>query len=392
VNTAPARSLVMDRRAVALLAAGHLCTDLNQGAMPALLPFFVAARGLSYAQAAGLILAATVGSSIVQPIFGQYADQFSAAWLMPVGILLAGVGLALTGVAGQYWMMAGVLVLSGLGVAAFHPEAARSMNAAAGARKATGMSFFSVGGSAGFTLGPLLATGVAVAFGVRGTLLLALPAVIMAAVLAFQLGKLPRPSVARPQTAAAGGQREEWRHFSRLSVAVVVRSVVFVGMNTFLPLYWVNRLHQPPGSGGLVLSLLLACSLLGSLMGGWLADRYSFRRLGLLTSLALVPLLLLFVRIENSWLAALLLLPIGFLFQAPSSGLIVFAQELLPSHIGVASGVTIGLSVSAGGMVAPLLGWLADHFGLESALASLAVLPLLVAAVIWTLPRQATQP
>jgi FSR family fosmidomycin resistance protein-like MFS transporter len=379
----------MDRRAVALLAAGHLCTDLNQGAMPALLPFFVAAHGLSYAEAAGLVLAATVGSSVVQPVFGQYADRFSAAWLMPVGILLAGLGLALSGVAGQYWMTAGVLVLSGLGVAAFHPEAARTMNSAAGARKATGMSFFSVGGSAGFTLGPLVATGAAVAFGVRGTLLLAVPAVIMATVLAYQLGKLPRPSVASPQAGSAKvSQRAEWRHFSRLSVAVVLRSVVFVGLNTFLPLYWVNHLHQPAGSGGLVLSLLLACGLLGALAGGWLADRHSFRRLGLLASLALAPLLLLFVRIENSWLAALLLLPIGFLFQAPNSGVIVFAQELLPNHIGVASGVTIGLTVSAGGLIAPLLGWLADHFGIETALASLALLPLIVAAIIWTLPRQ----
>jgi MFS transporter, FSR family, fosmidomycin resistance protein len=394
VSAAPARSLLMDRRTVALLAAGHLSADLNQGAMPALLPFFVAAQGLSYAQAAGLIFAATVGSSIVQPLFGQYADRFPAAWLMPAGILLAGVGLALTGLASQYWLMVGLLMLSGLGVAAFHPEAARTMNAATGARKATGMGFFSVGGSAGFALGPLLATGAAVAFGVRGTVLLAVPAVIMAAVLAYQLGTLPRLGVAPPPAAAAaaGGQREEWGHFSRLTIAVIARSVVFVGLNTFLPLYWVNRLRQPEGSGGLVLSLLLACGLLGSLIGGWLADRHSFRRLGLLASLALAPLLLLFVLIQNSWLAGLLLLPIGILVQAPSSGIIVVAQELLPSHIGVASGVTIGLSVSAGGIVAPGLGWLADHYSLEAALASLAVLPLIVAAMIWTLPRQTRQP
>ncbi len=171
------------RGVIALLSAGHLFTDLNQGAMPALLPFLVAEYHLSYQQAAGLVFAATVLSSVMQPLFGQYADRAPAAWLMPAGILLAGLALSLVGVARDYWLMAGVLMLSGLGVAAFHPEAARSMNAAAGPRKATSMSVFSIGGSTGFALGPLLATGLMLAYGVRGALLLAVPAAAMAVVL-----------------------------------------------------------------------------------------------------------------------------------------------------------------------------------------------------------------
>jgi MFS family permease len=143
----------MDRRATLLLSAGHLATDMNQGALPALLPFLVTEYRLSYQQAAGLVFAATFASSIVQPLFGRYADRFPAAWLMPVGILAAGTGLALTGAVHNYWLMAVVLALSGLGVTAFHPEAARSMNAAAGLRKATGMSVFSIGGTAGHSGG-----------------------------------------------------------------------------------------------------------------------------------------------------------------------------------------------------------------------------------------------
>src|SRR5262249_49749163 len=160
--------------------------DLNQGAMPAMLPFLVGEYHLSYQQAAGLVFAATVMSSVMQPLFGQYADRAAAAWLIPSGILLAGVGLSAVGLAHDYWLMGLVLMLSGLGVAAFHPEAARAMNAAAGPRKATSMSVFSIGGTAGFALGPLLATGLMLAFGVRGSLLLAAPAAAMAIVVASQ--------------------------------------------------------------------------------------------------------------------------------------------------------------------------------------------------------------
>src|SRR6185503_9086525 len=149
---------------------------------------------------------------------------------MPVGVLLAGLGMALTGAAGNYWLMAGVLMLSGLGVAAFHPEAARSMNAAAGERKATGMSVFSMGGSGGFALGPLLATALMLNFGVRGSLLLALPAAGMALVLFNQLRRLPALRVAaRPHLAETGasGPRDAWAPFSRLIAAVIFRSIIF---------------------------------------------------------------------------------------------------------------------------------------------------------------------
>ncbi len=385
---------MIDRRATLLLSAGHLFTDLNQGAMPALLPFFVAEYGLTYQQAAGLVFAATFASSVVQPLFGRYADRFSAAWLMPVGILAAGFGLALTGVVTDYWLMAAVLMLSGLGVAAFHPEAARSMNAAAGERKATGMSFFSMGGTAGFAVGPLLATALMLAFGVRGAVLLALPALGMAGVLFTQLRALPRLRLSRPRAVgeAAGAPEaiDAWRHFGVLSAAIISRSVLFFGFNTFLPLYWIDSLGQSPAAGGTILSLWLGCGVIGTLLGGRLADRYGARRVGLMTSLVLVPLVVVFVMVRQPLLAGALIVLMSILLAAPGSGLMVLGQGYLPNHIGVASGVTIGLSVSVGGATAPVLGWLADQFGIPSALASMAVMPLLIAVLLWILPRLRT--
>ena len=382
----------MQGRAIAVLAAGHLFTDLNQGAMPALLPFFVTQYHLTYQQVAGLVFAATIASSFVQPIFGHYADRFRAAWLMPVGVLLAGAGMALTGVAQNYWLLALVLMLSGLGVAAFHPEAARSMNAAAGERKATGFSFFSIGGSAGFALGPLAATGLVLAFGLRGALLLAIPASAMALVLFNQMGRLPAPAIrrARQVDSAESGfamPPDAWAPFWRLIVAVVFRSIIFFGFNTFLALYWVNILGQSKVAGGAILTIWLVCGVVGALIGGRLSDRFGARQVGFWTSLAMLPLVLLFVWTRQVAPASLALIFIGILYAAPSSGLMVLGQDLLPNHIGVASGVTIGLSVSVGGAVAPILGWVADHYGIPLALASLASLPALIAILLWSIPR-----
>src|SRR6266508_5184600 len=135
----------MRRRVIALLATAHLFDDINQGVIPALIPFFVAERGFTIAAAAGLVFSSNISSSILQPLFGHLADRRSAPWLIPSGLLLAGTGVALAGIAPTYALVLGAVAVTGVGVAAFHPEAARQVYAHSGGRRATAMSFFAVG-------------------------------------------------------------------------------------------------------------------------------------------------------------------------------------------------------------------------------------------------------
>src|SRR3712207_6053668 len=150
---------------MAVLSAGHLFTDLNQGAVAALLPFLVTERDLTLAAAGALVLGSTVSSSVVQPLFGIFSDNRPIPALMPLGVLLAGIGMSLVGLAPSYPLIFLCVVVSGIGVAAFHPEAARFANYVSGSRRARGMSFFSVGGNAGVALGPALTTPLVLIFG-----------------------------------------------------------------------------------------------------------------------------------------------------------------------------------------------------------------------------------
>ncbi len=193
----------VDRRAMGALSSGHLFTDLNQGAVAALLPFLISERGLSLAAAGALVFAATVSSSVVQPLFGVFSDRRPIPALMPLGVLLAGIGMALVGVAPGYLQIFLCIVVSGIGVAAFHPESARFANYVSGSRRARGMSFFSVGGNAGFALGPVVATPLVLAFGLPGTLFLALPAALMAAALFYEIPRMRRFA---PEDIGNGGE------------------------------------------------------------------------------------------------------------------------------------------------------------------------------------------
>jgi FSR family fosmidomycin resistance protein-like MFS transporter len=148
----------MRYRLVLLLTFGHFVTDISQGALPALLPFLIAEYALSYTAAAGIVFASTVASSVVQPLFGYYADRISSPWIMPVGVGLAGLGVALIGVAPSYAWILLFAVVTGVGIAAYHPEGARRVTFVSGPERATAMSYFGIGGSLGFAVGPAMAT------------------------------------------------------------------------------------------------------------------------------------------------------------------------------------------------------------------------------------------
>jgi FSR family fosmidomycin resistance protein-like MFS transporter len=355
------------------MSTGHACVDVYQGTVAALVPYFVAERAYSYAAASGVVLAASLLSSLVQPLFGVLTDRWAMPWLLPLSALAAGAGVALSGVTGSYGPTLAVVAVSGVGVAAYHPEAARVARAVAGGRH-TGMSWFSFGGNAGFALAPLLVFAVMGVGGLDASPLLAVPAVlgaVLCAVAVRSAGPGRGGADARP---AAG--RDDWPSFLRLSGAVVCRSVVFVGLGAFVSLYARQRTGGGEAAGTAALFVLYAGGAVGTLAGGRLAERYGrmavVRRSYTLTVLAVAGLVLvpgpavyLFAALTSAGL------------YVPFSLHLTLGQDFLPRRTGTAGGVTLGLAVSVGGLATPAIGALADATSLRTALLPLIALPAL---------------
>jgi FSR family fosmidomycin resistance protein-like MFS transporter len=365
----------MNRRGVALISAAHVVNDTYQGVVPALLPFLVAERHYTYAAASGLTLAATLLSSVAQPVFGWWTDRRSRRWIITVGILTAATGVAAVGLVSSYLLTWLVIAISGLGIAAFHPEAARAARQSAG-NSNRAMSVFALGGNAGFAVGSLMTAAVLPLTGLHGTVLLILPALVMVVILVTRLNAvLDRPGHRRTGALPIGD--DDWPAFLLLTSVVVVRSIVFFGLTSFLALYFIRELGASAALGGASLSVYLVAGGTGTLLGGWVADRY-----GRLTSIRLGFLL------TCPALAGLVLFtspPVVLVFVAlagvgtfmPFSVFVVLSQDYLPNRIGTASGVTIGLAVSIGGLFSPVLGRLADNTSLRFTISTLIALPLL---------------
>lgn len=384
------------RRPMAVLSAAHLCDDVNQSYIAALLPFLTAQRHLSFTAAAELVLAANISSSVVQPAIGMLADRYSLWWLIPAGLLLAGCGVAAIGPAPNFAVMFCAALVSGLGIAMFHPEGARIAARVAGAKKASGMRWFAAGGNIGFAIGPAFAALSVGAFGLRGTLLAAIPAAGAALVAALEMRRLlPRLAAARAKTSQPQTAADDWSAFMRLGWFITLRSMAFIGLVGFVPLYFVHVLGTSPFTASAALTLLLAAGAAGTIAGGPLADHYGRRTIVRVSTGASAVILGILTPLTLHLAGSAPAVPVaiagfallGFVMVACTASFVVLGQEYLPNRTGLASGVTLGLAISLGGIASPGLGAIGDTWGLGATLSMIGCLTAAAFAAALTLPQ-----
>lgn len=378
----------MNKKYIRLFGAGHLITDIYQGALPAMLPFLISEKHFSYATAAFLIFAANASSSIIQPVFGVYADKISLPWALGVGVLLGGIGLGLVGIVQNYYLIILLVALSGIGLALFHPEGARLTNRFAGENKTSAVSIFAAGGNIGFAVGPILTTTMVLALGLKGTLILCIPAVVMGGILLYESKTFSNEASSDKELDNIDKKEEvdEWGAFGRLTLTLLCRSTVFFGLNTFLTLYYMNILKQSEVQGSIALSTLIVVGAVGTLFAGKLSIKIGNKKLIIIGYSCLLPLLILFLNIKNPILATIILIPLGFFLYMPYSPMVALGQKYLPNHLGLASGITLGLGVTMGGLVSPILGYVSDTHGIHAALSCLIVMPIIAVVLARKLP------
>jgi MFS transporter, FSR family, fosmidomycin resistance protein len=362
---APSRGLMA---AMAPLTAGHLATDFAQGALPALLPYLVTKFHLSYLEAGTIVLCATFANSIVQPLFGHWSDRKGATWLLPAGPATAGVGIGLLSIAPSFPVALVFVVIAGLGVAAYHPEATKHAAWIARDRPSTAMSLFSIGGNLGVAAGPLVAGFIAAHYGLHGAALLAIPGALVGGLMLASLPRLAHDGGEGEARAAASTTADDRpRQLVILLSAVAARGYVYFALVSFIPLLEQRVRHHGADHGSRVLTLLLATGAAGTLVFGPLGDRIGRRRMLLWSFVLCAPASALYLA-NDGWPGLVGLAVAGACLVSSFGVTIVLSQEYLPSRMGTAAGLSVGFSIGLGGIAAIGVGALADTFGLGAAL------------------------
>jgi FSR family fosmidomycin resistance protein-like MFS transporter len=377
----------IDKRAMTALSGGHLAVDFASGSVPAMIPYFTDRFDLSYALAAMLLLAATLSSSIVQPLFGLWSDRRGALWLIPGGAALAAAGVGLAAVSRSYPLVLVLVLAGGLGVAAFHPEGAKFAAYASGRKLAAGMSYFNIGGNSGYAFGAYVTGLLVESLGLGwGGLLATFPVLIVAFAL---IRLLPSLELLKPDAGAARHVRgdDRRRAMALLGAVIALRSVAWFTLLAFVPL-WVESKGHSKADGGRLLFLMLLAGATGTLLIGAVADRVGLRRTMVVTQALLTPLILVFVYVGGVLGAAALML-VGMCVVGTFGVTMVLSQLYLPRHVGMASGLSIGLAMGVGGIAAVVLGAVADAVDLETALTVSALAPLAGVVLCLFLPAPA---
>ena len=362
-----------------ILSLGHLVTDIYQSALPAILPFLKENLSLSYTMAGVILMAANFTSSLIQPLFGFLSDKQEKAFLLPLGCLCAGLGFSLLSFPTSYALILVLVIVSGFGIASYHPEGYKTAHFFTGEKRVTGMAIFAVGGNLGFALGPIIAIYIIKYMGFSSLPIIMVPSVAFVAIIIFYWRDISITEIKRDGAvggdAARGRQKGAYKSLSMVIAIVIMRSWTQMGLMSYIPFYYINHLKGDPLYAGKLVFVLLLGGVIGTLGGAPLADKWGHKRY-LMLSMFLSTLILPLIFIIDGYMLFIVLGLLGMTLISTFSVTVVMAQQLLPKNLGVASGLMVGFAIGAGGICVTLLGVIADHFGVPVALKSIMLLPL----------------
>ena len=351
----------------------HCINDFGQGSLAALIPFFIANFGLNYYQSASIIFCNTIVASIAQPILGYVADRWRVPWFIPVGFSITLVSISAIALATSYEMILALSLIAGLGAALFHPEAALLVNRTQSNELGNAMGRFAVGGSAGFALGPLLAGGVYV-FGAH--FLWVFTAIALIGVLLYVYaftGSAATDVVGESKSSAKSTNTgaNDWVSFGKLLFVIASRSILFSVLSIFIPILYITVINGEARASSLALTMYFAMGAVLTYMGGALSDKLGFLKTVRLGNLIFLPSILVFIFVPNIWGFFGAMIPMAFGVFSQYGPITVLGQKYLAKNAGFASGITLGLGITLGGLVAPYIGHLADIYDVQTALMTL---------------------
>ena len=348
----------------------HCINDFGQGSLAALIPFFIANFGLNYYQSASIIFCNTVVASIAQPILGYVADRWRVPWFIPVGFTVTLVSISAIALASSYEMILALSLIAGIGAALFHPEAALLVNRTQSNELGNAMGRFAVGGSAGFALGPLLAGGVYV-FG--GQFLWLFTAIALIGVLLYVYaftGSTDTDAIGESKSSAksTNSGTNDWVSFGKLFFVIASRSILFSVLSIFIPILYITVINGEASASSLALTMYFAMGAVLTYMGGALSDKLGFLKTVRLGNLIFLPSVLVFIFVPNIWGFFGAMIPMAFGVFSQYGPITVLGQKYLAKNAGFASGITLGLGITLGGLVAPYVGHIADIYDVQTAL------------------------
>ncbi|MGX1982961.1 FSR family fosmidomycin resistance protein-like MFS transporter [Thermolongibacillus altinsuensis] len=379
-------------RILIAISIGHMLNDSMQAVIPAMFPILERSMHLSYTEIGWMAFTLNMTSSVMQPVVGFFTDKKPSPYFLPLAMGASLIGMIGLAFSSNYLFILISILFVGLGSAIFHPEGSRVTFLAAGSRRGFAQSIYQVGGNTGNALAPVFTALIFVPFGQFGaiwfTALAALGLVLLFSVSQWYSLQLSTYETLKKQLTKATAHTKKRRNvifaLSLLIFLVFARSWYHAGISNYYQFYLIEHYHLSIKEAQFYLFIFMIAGAIGTFFGGPLADRFGKRNLILASTLGTAPFSIILPHLSLTW-AWLVVFLVGFILSLSFSTLVIYAQELLPGNIGMASGLIVGLAFGLGAIGSVFWGNVADHYSLTFLMFICSFLPLL-GVLTWLLP------
>lgn len=379
-------------RVLLALGLSHLLNDTLQSVITAVYPLLKEGMALSFVQIGFITLVYQISASVFQPLVGFYLDKKPNPWFLPIGMSFTLIGLVVLAFSGTLHQVLFSVFLVGIGSSILHPEASRLTSLASGGKRGLAQSVFQVGGNMGSSLGPLLAALCIAPYGQRNIVFFALLA-LCAIIVMIPICRWYKRKLKALRLNKDGMKTEVMSPLSRkktifsLSVLLILifsKYVYLASITSYYTFFLIEKFDVTVRDSQFFLFAFLFASALGILLGGPVGDKVGRKYVIWASILGAAPFSLIMPHANLLWTCILSIL-IGLILSSAFSAILVYAQELLPSKLGLISGLFFGLAFGIAGIASAVLGGLADKFGIEYVYQLCAYMPLL-GLIAWFLP------
>ena len=379
-------------RVLLALGLSHLLNDTLQTVITAVYPLLKESMALSFVQIGFITLVYQISASVFQPLVGFYLDKKPNPWFLPIGMSFTLIGLVVLAFSGTLHQVLFSVFLVGIGSSILHPEASRLTSLASGGKRGLAQSVFQVGGNMGSSLGPLLAALCIAPYGQRNIVFFALLA-LCAIIVMIPICRWYKRKLKALRLNKDGMKTEVMSPLSRkktifsLSVLLILifsKYVYLASITSYYTFFLIEKFDVTVRDSQFFLFAFLFASALGILLGGPVGDKVGRKYVIWASILGAAPFSLIMPHANLLWTCILSIL-IGLILSSAFSAILVYAQELLPSKLGLISGLFFGLAFGIAGIASAVLGGLADKFGIEYVYQLCAYMPLL-GLIAWFLP------
>ena len=361
----------------------HLLNDMIQSVIPAIYPLLKDKFGFTFAQIGVITLVFQLTSSVFQPFVGRYADRHPQPYSLAAGMCFTLVGLVSLAFAPSFLLILLAVAVIGCGSSVFHPEASRVAQMASGGRKSLAQSIFQVGGNGGNALGPLLAALVVIPYGQHAVGWFALAA-LLASILLMRVGSWYSLMLAetrtfhrRTRTAVCSLPPRTVRMALGILVLMIFSKYFFNAcMTSYFTFFLMEKFGVTVQQSQFCLFAYLAAFAAGTLLGGFLGDRYGRKYVILFSILGAAPFTLVMPYLNLFWTVVMSVIT-GLVIASAFSAIVVYATDLKPDKVGMIAGIFFGLMFGLGGIGSAFFGWLADLTSVEFIFKVSTWLPLL---------------